>query len=681
MKTAPPESTTTPVVTYSIDDDGLGWITFDDPVRRANLFATDVRATLQDVIARVETEPPKALILCSAKERIFVAGADLHELAALPDAPSASEFARTGQLLFDRLARLNLPVVAAIHGACAGGGFEMALACHWRIASDAPVTRIGLPETSIGTIPGWGGCVRLPRLIGAEPALHHILAGRLLPAAEAAETGLIDEVVPAAQLQERTRAAAKRLTGGTPPARPTPDSPRSGLFEELRQRTFARTGGHQPAPLAAIEVVERTFSLAVPTALAVEAEAFGSVTADPVGKAMLHGYFLRESAKKRTLEGWFPAVPAPVAPIRRVGVVGAGVMGSGIAHWLAWHGFEVALRDVRPEFVERGMGVVRRLFADGVRRSRLSRDEADTALQRIQATIDWEAITSCDLVVEAIVEDVAAKRALFTELAARVPPNTLLASNSSALPIEDIAGHVPHPERTLGIHFFNPVSRMPLVELILGPETSAETASSALHWVQGLGKQPIICRSAPGFLVTRVLFFYLNAAVRCREAGLPSETIDGAMREFGWPMGPLRLIDEVGLDVTAAIFAELARYYPDRFTPTHLCRQLLESGLAGRKNGSGSGFYTYADGGEVPNPAVERCLEEAPRAAGTDSAPSPGDLTERLMRVMITEAERCLAEGVVHSADEIDFALLVGAGYPAFRGGLLYDARTSRDRH
>ena len=659
-----------PVVTNSVNEDGVGWIVFDDPARRANVFNADVQTALGAALTTLETQGARAVVVISAKDRIFVAGADLNWIAQLENPAAAADFARAGQRLVQRLAAARVPVVCAIHGACAGGGYEMALACHWRIATDAPVTQIGLPETAIGTIPGWGGSVRLPRLIGARAALDHILKGQLLPAAEALKAGLVDELVPPEELRARAEAAALRLAAGGVPARPAPAPVDEAFFGELRQRTLARTRGQLPAPIAAIDTVAQGGALDLEAALDIEARAFGAVTAGAECKNLIRIFFLRDAAKKRTLEGWFPAGPPPPAPPRRIGVVGAGVMGSGIAHWLASRGFTVAMRDVQPGLVTRGLTVIRGLFDEAVARNKLSAAEAAAGLARISTTTAWEGFADCDLVIEAIVEDVAAKQKLFTELAGMVRPDTLLASNTSALPIDEIAGHVPDPARTLGLHFFNPVSRMPLVELILGRATSAGAAERALGLLKTLGKSPVICRSSPGFLVTRVLFFYLNEAVRLWEQGVPAAAIDAALRDFGWPMGPLRLIDEVGVDVTDFIFGEMAHYFAPRFESTHACAALLAAGLRGRKNGAGSGFYTYAAGKEALNPAA------VARAGGHGGEKlSPAAITGRLMDVMSHEARRCLDEGVVRTPDDVDFALLAGAGFPAFRGGLLGSTR------
>jgi len=356
--------------------------------------------------------------------------------------------------------------------------------------------------------------------------------------------------------------------------------------------------------------------------------------------------------------------PGPTG-IRRVGVVGAGVMGSGIAQWAAARGLDVVLRDAQPAALVRAAEVIRDLFAGAVSRGKLTDTAAAAGVRRITTTTGWDGFAACDLVIEAIIEDAAAKRRLFSEIAAVVRPDAIIASNTSALPIEEFAGHIDQPERTLGLHFFNPVSRMTLVELVVARHTAPTVCDRARDFVLTLGKHPVVCRSAPGFLVTRVLFFYLNEAVRLWESGVDIAAIDGAMRAYGWPMGPLRLIDEVGVDVTDFIFGELEHYFPGRFVRTTACGRFVAAGLAGRKNGASRGFYRYERGEALVNGAETRALQPV-----ADARP-PADLTVHLMQVVVAEARRCLVEGVVASAADVDVAMRLGAGFPAARGSLL----------
>ena len=661
-----------PPVTHSIDADSVGWITFDDPAGRANVFNPTMQAALRAALAALIRSASsaqagkalKAVVLTTAKEKIFVAGADLRWLARIPDSAAAKAIAREGQHLFMQLSEAGVPVVCAIHGACAGGGFEMALACDWRIASDARETVIGLPEVGLGLIPGWGGTVRLPRLIGAAAAVEHILKAALRPAAEAHRAGLVDELAPAAELRARAKAAALRLAATGRPQRAAPPAPPADFFASQRQLAQSRQRG-QPAPLAVLDAVEQGAGLPLPAALDLEASLFGSIAAGPVAKNLLHVFFVKDAAKKLTVDAWFPppaAAERPV-PFRTVGIIGAGVMGSGIAHWCALHGFGVILYDEKEEAIEHSVTVIRGLFAESVKRGRLTREEAHKLTGGIGITTSLEDFEICDLVIEAIVENVGAKQKLFAELSQVARPDCVFASNTSALPIEELSAPATHPGRVVGLHFFNPVGRMPLVELVLSPHTTRATADRALAFLRALGKTPVVCKSSPGFLVTRVLFFYLNEACRLWEQGVPTEVIDAAMRDWGWPMGPMRLIDEVGVDVTDFIYGEMKHYFPDRFVVATLCARMFAAGLKGRKNGTGAGFYTYADGKEALNPALAAFFPAA--AAGLRAAA----IQERLNGVLVGETKRALDEGVVKTSADADLALLLGAGFPAIRGG------------
>ncbi len=381
---------------------------------------------------------------------------------------------------------------------------------------------------------------------------------------------------------------------------------------------------------------------------------------------------MRKSFKRPGVDAWFPGTCAEIhAPIARVGVIGAGVMGSGIAQWLAARGFEVVLLDVDEQALNRARGIIAKLFAEVVSRGRTSEAEAETASAAIHTTTDWGELAKCDLIIEAIIEDLAAKQSLFAKLASLVPPTTILASNTSALPIDAISAGLPGPERVIGIHFFNPVSRMPLVEVSLGSLTSRPTADRVAAWTRAIGKRTVFCRSSPGFIVTRILFFYLNEAMRIWSTQPDTRAIDQAMLDFGMPMGPLRLIDEVGIDVTACIIDGMCGYYAGRFEPATAAAKLVGASLKGRK--SSAGFYHYSSSGEVVN-------EEAAAIAG--AAPSGDPLTaaqirDRLLDLMVREAHGCIEEGVVKSAEDIDFAMLLGTGFPASRGGLTQWAAAS----
>ncbi len=421
-----------------------------------------------------------------------------------------------------------------------------------------------------------------------------------------------------------------------------------------------------------LDAVEQGAGLPLAPALDLEAALFGGVAAGETAKNLIQVFLLKEAGKKVTTDAWFPneKAAAKVEPFRIIGIIGAGVMGSGIAQWCASRGFGVILCDTDKEAVDRGIKVIRGLFKQQEERGLLTAAEAHRMMGGIGVTTNLEDFEMCDLVIEAIVENVGAKQKLFAELTKVMPPDCVFASNTSALPLEELAATAANPGRVVGLHFFNPVGRMPLVELVLGQATTRATADRALAFVKALGKTPVICRSSPGFLVTRVLFFYLNEACRLWEQGAPTDAIDRALREWGWPMGPMRLIDEVGVDVTDFIFDEMQHYFPDRFTATTVCKRMLAARLRGRKNGESSGFYSYTDGKETLNAAM------ASFAPAAKSSLESAALAERLNGVMIDETKRVLAEGVLKTPDEADLALLLGAGFPAFRGGLMRHAKS-----
>jgi 3-hydroxyacyl-CoA dehydrogenase/enoyl-CoA hydratase/3-hydroxybutyryl-CoA epimerase len=665
-------------VTHSVDAEGIGWMVFDDPTGRANVFNPTMQAAMRAALTALAAQPLKAVVVISGKEKIFIAGADLKWLSALPDAAAAKQLSRDGQELFAQLENLKVPVVCAIHGACAGGGYELALACHWRVATDAKETVIGLPEAGIGVIPGWGGCARLPRLIGGEAAVTHMLKAALVPAKAAHAAGLVDELVPVAELRTRARAAALRLAAEGKPRRATPPEAPADFFASQRKAVLSKQRG-QPAPLAVLDAVEKAAGLPLGPALDLEAALFGGVAASETAKNLIHVFLLKEAGKKTTADAWFPheaaAAKAP-EPFRIIGILGAGVMGSGIAQWCASRGFGVMLCDTDKEAVERGIKVIRALFKQQEERGQLTPADAHRMMGGIGITTSLEDFDVCDLVIEAIVENVEAKQQLFAQLSKVMSPDCVFASNTSALPLEELASTASNPGRVIGLHFFNPVGRMPLVEVVLSKHTTRATADRALGFVKALGKTPVICRSSPGFLVTRVLFFYLNEACRLWEQGVSTDVIDRALRDWGWPMGPMRLIDEVGVDVTDFIFGEMQHYYPDRFTATTVCKRMLAAGLKGRKNGASAGFYDYAGGKETLNPSMSRFAPEAATTSSDQPTLNANAIADRLNGVMIDETKRVLAEGVLKSPNDADLALLLGAGFPAFRGGLMRHAKT-----
>ncbi len=631
-------------------------LTFGREGSSANLFDRPALIELSEALDALSAHPELAgLVIRSAKPSIFIAGADLNVLSSARG-DDLRDLIELGQATFEKLARLPFPTVAAIHGACVGGGYELALACDWRLASDASATKIGLPETQLGILPAWGGTTRLPRLIGLPKALPLILGGKLLSPGAAKAKGLVDAVAPRENLE---RLALEYLSHGK-------RKPRSFLLlhhplivpliaARARKSLLEKTRGLYPGPAAALEVAGRSCRGPVESGFLREKEAILRLVERPETRQLLRLHFLREQAKKHR------PVEAEPRTIDRCAVVGAGVMGSGIAYWLSTRKHTVVLRDIDDEALARGMKAIRKNYDESRSRRILTATEAARGLDRIVTSAVPVPLHRCDIVIEAAAERLDVKRKIFADLAARTRPDTLLATNTSALPIRELAGSISQPERLLGLHFFNPVHRMPLVEVVRTDTTSDQTLATAVAFVRQLGKLPVVVRDSPGFLVNRILMPYLVDAAELFEQGGDPQAVDDAMLDFGMPMGPLRLLDEVGLDIALHVARTLADAFPGRMSVPALLEKLVAEGHTGRK--SGKGFYIYDKHRISPDPAA---LE---LRSGNRSAPA--DTAGRLAAAMIREARLCLDEGVAGSADDIDLAMVLGTGYAPFRGGPL----------
>jgi 3-hydroxyacyl-CoA dehydrogenase / enoyl-CoA hydratase / 3-hydroxybutyryl-CoA epimerase len=641
-------------ITRHIDDDHVCTLTFDRAGSSANVFD---RATLEELdahLAHLETLAVlRGVILASAKDKIFIAGADLHEFVRSPDPAALAAIVDLGHRVFTRLQKLHTPSVAAIHGACLGGGCELALACDWRAASTAKPTKIGLPETQLGILPAWGGSVRLPLLIGLPAALGIILPGHQLAAIPAKKIGLIDELAH----PEYLRATARKLLarGKRPPSafRVTHLPLAKNLIAaKARRDVLAKTRGHYPAPLKAIDVCTAALGLPFADALALEKAAFLELIRTPECRNLLSVFFLQERAKKLPT----PANTTP-ASVHRVAVIGAGVMGAGIAQWSSARGLPVTLSDIAPDALARGLHSIRATYREAAARHIFTPAEATAGLDRVTPVHTRVPLASTDLVIEAAVEKLDAKQSIFRDLEARVRPDTILATNTSALSIDAISQTLAHPERVIGIHFFNPVHRMQLVELVRGPRTSDATLATALQFTKSLGKLPVIVNDSPGFLVNRILIPALVEAVNLVAAGHSPAAIDQALLDFGMPMGPLRLADEVGLDVALHVATDLAARLPHLPAPDPLLARLVADKHLGKK--SGRGFYIHPSG------------KPADLGLPTVTPLSATDYQNRIILVQLNEAARCLAERIVNAPEDVDFAMILGTGWAPFRGGPL----------
>ncbi len=579
-------------------------------------------------------------------------------------------FIAHGQRVLNRLAQLKIPSVAAIHGASAGGGYEVTLACDYRIASDDPATRIGLPETTLGLIPAWGGCTRLPRLIGVEKAAEVIAKGKLYSAEEARKLGLVDGVASRDKLLELAR---KKLGEGKPNlGGGAPGAPGSQQLAPSRQRGNA-------APERAWEIIDKTLSISPDESLRMELDAIVDLGKSESTQNLIRNFFLAERYKKGTSK-------APQEKVVHAAVIGAGVMGSGIAQWLSSRGVTVILRDIAREQVDRGLANIEKVYADAVKRGLMTEEKAQAGRARIVASTAPMELRDVQFIVEAASEKFEVKKEIFAELGMQAGPKTIVATNTSALPVGRLADTTVSPEHVIGLHFFNPVSRMKLVEVVIARQTSDETRERSLAFVRQVGKLPVIVHDSPGFLVNRVLFPYLLDAAELFESGAEPERIDNALVRWGMPMGPLRLIDEIGVDITIDIGNTLEKAYGRRDHVASVILWLRDGKMLGRK--TGAGFYKYEGKTQTPNESLaqwRRALHGEPEGAeGPDPAAAGPDrhrdprlraneenLAHRLIFVMVNEAARCLEENVVDLPEDADYGMILGTGFAPFRGGPL----------
>jgi len=631
--------------TVTREPDGFAWLTFDKAGAAANTLSAEVLAELNAVLDELDRQPPRALAIRSGKATGFIAGADIDEFGQMSTAEGAVALVRRGWDTFERLAKVGYPTLALVRGFCLGGGLELALACRYRVVVDEPGTRLGLPEVLLGIVPGWGGIKRLPRLTGGPAALDLMLTGKTVDARKAKKLGIADECVPLRIADNTVRGVlAKR-----PPPRALP-FPLSLTLNPLARRFIAAQAEkqvakrarreHYPAPYAILKLWEKYDGnvLAVP---ADDPASIQSLIRSPTGANLIRVFGLQERLKSLGKEGDFKAA--------RVHVIGAGTMGGEIAAWCALRGLRVTLQDQDAKRLAPAMQRAAKLFAQRLKDPRRVRDAND----RLIPDVAGDGIARADVVIEAIFENVDAKRALFADVERRAKPHAILATNTSSIPLEEIAKVMADPSRLIGIHFFNPVARMMLVEIVVGARTGAGLVAPAAAFVRQIDKLPLPVKSAPGFLVNRVLAPYLNAAFRCVDEGIAPEAIDEAALAFGMPMGPIELADSVGLDICVAV----GRILGGSASPPRRLVELVEGGNLGKK--TGRGFYAWTNG--------------KPQKGAAGSVPA--GLAERLIGPMVAEAQAALREGIVADADLVDAGAIFGTGFAPFRGGPLKYAR------
>ncbi len=668
-------------MTVRIDADGILRVVFDRPNESVNLLSAELLDELgrQLDAARARADV-RGVLFSSAKPRMFIAGMDVDQIASVTEAYRGAEAARFGQSVFQRIADLGKPSACAINGTCMGGGTELALACTFRLAADDRTLRIGLPEVQLGIIPGFGGTQRLPRLVGLVPSLDMILAGRRLDSRQARKIGLVDMIVPPAYLEREALGLLKRaLASGTEATVASIRKPRPWtaklvenvtplrklVLDQARKRAAKRANPkHYPAPFRALELIETAMTRPLPEGLDLEARVEGELIPTATSKNLI--WLFKSQSALKSDNGGFDVNPRRV---KRVAVVGAGIMGGGIAQLAADRGIPVRLRDIRGDAILTALKTARGVWDRRLRQRRITEGELARKMAFIAPTMDETGLRHVDVLIEAVVENLEIKQRVLADAEPRLDERAVFATNTSSIPINDIAAHALRPERVVGMHYFNPVHRMPLIEVIAGPLSSPEAVATTHALARRLGKVPVVVKDGPGFLVNRILTLYLNEALQLLTEGVRIPDADRAMVAFGMPMGPFALMDQVGLDTAQHVAGVLEAAFGERTGSTAgLVAAMVDAGRLGRKNGRG--FYRYRNGKPT---AVDQEVYDLTRAASRRDLP-PETLQERMVLAMVNEAVICLEEGIVRGPRDIDVAMVMGTGFPPFRGGLLRHA-------
>lgn len=670
------------IVSLTWPEADVAVLTINDSEKGANVLSSRVLDELQQHLdALADLKDLAGIILISGKPGNFVAGADLREFVAWIDADKqqVQDFSQRGQQLFARLSTLPAVSIAAIDGACLGGGAELAVWCDRRILSDNPKTQIGFPEVKLGLFPGWGGTARTPRIVGLSNAVELISSGDAIDAESARKMGLADDVVsvdrllPAAiEMVRADQSSGEFRDNRRRWQQPLPIDETELGFLGATASAYIRqqTKGHYPAPEAALEVMLSTAGVDVQSACQMESEQFVELFGSPVNRALLNVFFLQDRNKKdRGVDN--PQVKPQ--PVKTVGVVGAGIMGQGIAAANVKRRVPVTISDAHPEALAAG---VQKILQEVSYDKKIKGPDVKRAIEMaplINGTMSDEELAATDLVVEAIVENLDVKKKLFARLELKLTPDAILASNTSTIPITKMAAELAYPERFCGIHFFNPVRKMPLVEVIRGERTSDQTVATAVGYAKSLGKSPIVVGDGPGFLVNRVLLPYMNEALELVLDGASIDQVEKTAKGFGMPMGPITLFDVVGLDTALHAGRVMYEAFPDRIVPSQLLTVMYKKGRLGQK--SGAGFFKYEGGSSrgKPDPEVDEIIQQRRRG---EQRFTQDELTARLFLPMLLEATRILQEDLVRDPRDVDLALIYGIGFPPFRGGLLFWADT-----
>jgi 3-hydroxyacyl-CoA dehydrogenase/enoyl-CoA hydratase/3-hydroxybutyryl-CoA epimerase len=664
--------------------DGVGVLIIDIPGEAQNTLGEKFNSALEDVKKEIELSGVKAVVVTSGKEGSFIAGADIQLIKKLTSAEEAERRSRSAQKAMDEIETSPIPYVAAISGACLGGGLELAMACKARVASDEAKTKLGLPEVQLGLLPGAGGTQRLPRLVGIEAALDMILTGKQIEAKKARKMGLVDEVVPRAILVDAAAKIALELTheGGRKSfaervseltdvkalrelALSGNVAGRNIVFGQAEKTIRKKAGDAYPAPYKILEVVRMGLEKGMKAGLDLEAKRFGELVMSDVARRLIEIFFATTALKK---DNGTRSPDAKPRKVTKVGVLGAGLMGHGIAYVsIAKANADVRMKDKDDESVGRGLESIRKIFDERVEKRRMKEGERDRMMAMVSGTTDYSGFRSCELVVEAVFEDLEVKHRVLKEVEAAIGPDTIFASNTSSIPITKIAEASSRPEMVVGMHYFSPVHKMPLLEVIRTKQTRDDVIATAVDFGRKQGKTVIVVNDGVGFYTSRILGPYMNEAAWMLAEGVPIEMIDDAAMHFGFPVGPITLLDEVGIDVAAKVGKIAQNAFGDRVESPGGLEKLVADGRTGRKGGKGFYLYGRKKGkkkavdetvykalGVKPNGKEKRSLEE---------------LGERLALPLVAEAIRCLAEGILRNPRDGDIGAIFGIGFPPFRGG------------
>ncbi|EKE83802.1 multifunctional fatty acid oxidation complex subunit alpha [Idiomarina xiamenensis 10-D-4] len=653
----------------SIDEQGLALITIDVPGESMNTLKSSFAEEVGEILQQLEGNSDiNGVVISSGKASSFIAGADIGMIDACETAGDTESLARQGQAMFDRIEQLPVPVVAAIHGACLGGGLELAMACHYRVCSDDERTQLGLPEVKLGLLPGSGGTQRLPRIVGIQQGLTMILTGKQLRPKQARKAGLVDDVVPRSILLE----AAKQLALSSKPRRAKVKHSginkllegtsigRNFIFKKAGEQAQAKAHGNYPAIDAIIDSIKVGQEQGFKEGLSREAEHFGRLAMTEQSRQLRHIFFATTAMKKETgADGVKPE------KVERVGVLGGGLMGGGIAYVSAVNAkAPTRIKDIAEKGIASALHYSYERLLKKVKRKHITRNELETTMLRLSGSLDYRGFERADIVIEAVFEDIELKQKMVADIEQHAAQHTIFASNTSSLPITKIAANAQRPEQVIGLHYFSPVEKMPLAEIITHAGTSDKTIATTVAFARRQGKTPIVVKDGAGFYVNRILAPYMNEAARLVLAGEPIEKVDKALVKFGFPVGPMKLMDEVGIDVAAKVSPILAAELGERFQAPQAFQRLLDDDRKGKKNGKG--FYAYGgkQSGKKVDDSVYKTLAVEPSGQLSEQ-----QIAMRCVLPMLNEAVYCLDEGIIRSARDGDIGAIFGIGFPPFRGG------------